>query len=130
MWRWPTDVGKLETMAGDDHQVLLVEDDEGVRETIIDALTDEGYQVLSAVNGREALKVLEKQRPCMIFLDLMMPIVDGWEVFRRLKADANLATIPVCIMTAVPHKAPLGAVSVLPKPIGLRSMLDLLSVHC
>jgi CheY-like chemotaxis protein len=51
-------------------------------------------------------------------------------VFRRLRADATLANIPVCIMTAVPHKAPKGATSVLPKPVGLQSVLDLLSAYC
>ncbi len=111
-------------------RVLLVEDDEGVRETMIAALRDEGYDVIGATDGEQALTLIAEQRPCMIFLDLMMPGVDGWEVFRRLQADTSTASIPVAIMTAVPHKAPKGAVSVLPKPIGLQSVLDLLSTYC
>jgi CheY-like chemotaxis protein len=114
-----------------DHDwVLVVEDDDGVRDTMTAALTDEGYQVAGAPSGQEALDFIARQRPCMIFLDLMMPGIDGWEVFRRLRADVTLADIPVCIMTAVPHKAPSGATSVLPKPVPLQSVLDLLSAYC
>ena len=114
-----------------DHEwILVVEDDDGVRDTMTAALVDEGYHVEGASSGQQALDFLARQRPCMIFLDLMMPGIDGWEVFRRLQADATLADIPVCIMTAVPHKAPRGATSVLPKPVGLQSVLDLLSAYC
>ena len=117
-------------MTSDHELVLLVEDDDGVRDTMIAALADEGYDVVGAVDGQQALDLLATQRPCMIFLDLMMPGIDGWEVFRRLQADASLARIPVCIMTAVPHKAPVGATSILPKPVPLQSVLDLLSAYC
>src|SRR5947208_2298683 len=117
-------------MNDDKEWVLVVEDDEDVRDTMTAALSDEGYQVAAAPSGQEALDFIAQQRPCMIFLDLMMPGIDGWEVFRRLQSDATLADIPVCIMTAVPQKAPRGALSVLPKPVPLQSVLDLLSAYC
>jgi len=60
----------------------------------------EGYEVLVAVNGKEGLALIAKERPDLVLMDLNLPDIDGWEVTRRLKADRATATIPVIALTA------------------------------
>src|SRR5688500_15806012 len=67
-------------------KVLVVEDDPQIREVIAEVLTDEGYAVQTAENGREALQRLHESRPCVMLLDLMMPIMDGWQLLGQLAA--------------------------------------------
>jgi CheY-like chemotaxis protein len=82
--------------------VLIVEDDEQVRDAIAQALQDEGYTVSIAANGREALDALGTGRtePRLILLDLAMPVMDGWEFLRERERQPRLAGIPVCAVTA------------------------------
>src|SRR6266478_285957 len=79
--------------------VLVVEDDEGLREMMAQLLTLEGFQTASVANGQEALAYLHaRSRPEVILLDLMMPVIDGWEFRRHQQADPALAGVPVIVL--------------------------------
>ena len=112
--------------------VLIVEDDEDIRESLQDFLQDHGYQTLGAVNGRDALKRLAASdlRPCAIILDLMMPVMDG-RAFReeQLRSPA-LAEIPVILTSAHSDVAgpwvDAGIAHRLPKPLNLSALLQIL----
>ncbi len=80
-------------------RVLLLEDEQDVAELIRYNLTKEGYDVVIAGNGADALRLARDTRPDVILLDIMVPQLNGWEVCRRLKQDAELGTIPVIMVT-------------------------------
>ena len=80
--------------------VLVVEDDAIIREALREFLTDDGFRVVEATNGREGLEVLERERPAVVVLDLMMPIMSGWELREEQKRRAHIASTPVIVMTA------------------------------
>jgi CheY-like chemotaxis protein len=80
-------------------RVLIVEDDEAIRETLRELLEFEGFEVATAANGREAVSQLQRtERPCLILLDLMMPVMNGWEFLRKRREDLTIATIPVVVV--------------------------------
>jgi CheY-like chemotaxis protein len=88
-------------MSGDCRLLLLVEDDIEVAETLDDFLTDDGFRIVMARNGKEALAHLRGGlRPSAILLDLVMPEMDGWQFRREQMADANLRDIATIIFTA------------------------------
>ena len=112
----------------------MVEDDYDSREMLRILLESEGYPVISAANGREALRHLSAASPCLIILDLMMPIMNGWE-FRAVQTqDPTYAQIPVVVVSAdgnVKDKAAtLGAAGYLQKPVQFDHLLDLVRQHC
>jgi two-component system cell cycle response regulator DivK len=80
-------------------KVLVVEDVDLNRELVVQLL-EESYQVIEAVNGQEGLDVAEQERPDLILMDLSLPVVDGWEAARRLKAHDELKSIPIIALTA------------------------------
>jgi signal transduction histidine kinase/CheY-like chemotaxis protein len=103
-----------------DVSVLVVDDDEAVHETVGAMLGREGYRVLHARGGAEALAMAREFRPDAITLDVMMPQMDGWSVLSALKADPALSEIPVTIVTMLNDRAialSLGAAGFLTKPI-------------
>jgi two-component system, OmpR family, response regulator CpxR len=81
-------------------EVLVVEDDFAIRETLRELLEDEGYDVSWASNGQEALDLLARRAPRVILLDLMMPVMDGWEFRLAQRRDPALARIPVVVISA------------------------------
>jgi two-component system, chemotaxis family, chemotaxis protein CheY len=81
-------------------RVLVVDDDDAIRLTVADALQDEGYQVLMATNGREALDQVEAGPPDAIVLDLMMPVLDGWGFLEACRQRRLCEGIPVLVMSA------------------------------
>ena len=106
--------------------ILLVDDDVAICDAITDLLADHGHEVRAAANGREALAVLRSgARPCMILLDLMMPIMNGWQFAQEKECDPELAQIPMCIITAAGPtlQPPPDALCVLPKPFQLARLL-------
>jgi CheY-like chemotaxis protein len=107
--------------------ILIVEDDDDIREALSQILELEGYTVRGAANGREALDISSREPPSLILLDLMMPIMDGWQFRSEQLKDPNLAKVPVVVISAdagVHEKvASFGAASVLPKPISLDRLL-------
>lgn len=120
--------------------VLIVEDDRDIRENLEDILLDEGYRVMSAAHGREALDVLLARRgdlPGCIVLDLSMPVMDGVTFIKTVQAayPDDLATIPIIVATASSANQldpPELAVSIdyLRKPIDLNDLLDAVARHC
>jgi two-component system chemotaxis response regulator CheY len=116
------------------HSVLVVDDDPGIRDLFAAVLADEGHAVNTAADGHRALELAERERPCLIVLDLMMPVMDGWEVAERLHADRELSKIPVVVVSAffpeTPDAAEFGAVACLPKPLEIDELLDVVEHHC
>lgn len=80
--------------------VLCIDDDAGVVELVELILQREGISVVGASNGEAGLAIMRQSSPQAVLLDIMMPDIDGWEVFKQIKADAALKNIPVIILTA------------------------------
>jgi CheY-like chemotaxis protein len=112
------------------HTVLVVYDDADIRESLRALLEDEGFVVREAGDGAAAVAAMAQEHPCFVVLDLMMPVMDGWEVTGRMHEDPELAVIPVCVVTATPEWAPADAVCVLSKPVDVRRLLALVHQHC
>jgi two-component system chemotaxis response regulator CheY len=111
--------------------VLVVEDDEDIREAIGNILEDEGYEVALAEHGEHALALLsELERPCLLLVDLVMPEMDGWQLMKALSKNDRLATIPVVIMSAVTRPAHIDGQRVIKKPLDLDIMLRIVREHC
>lgn len=81
-------------------KVLIIEDDADCRDLITLILEDE-YAVTTVVNGEEALEAIERDKPDIVLLDIMIPHVDGWEVLRRLRADDRYKDLPILAVTAL-----------------------------
>lgn len=117
------------------HVVLVVEDDPDIRATLCDALEDNGYATAGASNGVEALEYLRSaaEKPCLILLDLMMPVMDGQTFRAEQRADAALADIPVVVISAyrdVDKYADDLATDYLAKPVRLETLLETARKHC
>ena len=113
--------------------VLIVEDDADLREMMAQLLTLEGYQIETVANGREALEYLnDAPRPDVILLDLMMPIMNGWQFRSAQKEDPALAAIPVVVISAaVPdHAPPIDANAYMRKPLDLDRLLTTVRTFC
>ena len=110
--------------------VLVIDDDATARELIADNLKVEGFSVVTAAGGLEGLKLAKELRPIAITLDVMMPDLDGWSVLAALRQDAELAEIPVIMVTILDEQrraTALGAAGYLTKPIDrhtLQRMID------
>jgi CheY-like chemotaxis protein len=103
---------------------LVVDDDVNIRRLMIAALKREGYALIEATNGREALDCMRAAHPDVVLLDLMMPVLSGWDVLKERKEDAELRLIPVIIVSA--NREPEmtaattgGLCAFLPKPFDL-----------
>ena len=83
--------------------VLVVDDEFGIADLIQDILVDEGHRVLSASNGRQALEIMARTRPDLVFLDYMMPRLDGAGVLRAMTQDPSLQGVPVVVMSSMPE---------------------------
>jgi CheY-like chemotaxis protein len=111
--------------------VLVVEDDHDVRVSVRQTLEEEGYQVVSAANGHQAIELLSKHQPGLVLVDLRMPIMDGWQFVELLKGDVALARLPVFVHTAYYElEPPAGIDGVLKKPIDANALIDLAHKHC
>lgn len=86
-------------MAKEKHTVLLVEDDEMLHSMYIQKFTREGYEVLSGYNGAEGVQLAEEYKPDVILLDIIMPKMDGFAALKKLKKNAEIAEIPVILLT-------------------------------
>lgn len=108
------------------HHVLVVDDDQNIRETVCEILDLEGCAVAAASNGREALDQVEAWRPCVILLDMRMPVLDGWGVARELQARG--LTIPIIVMTAAQDARrwaeEIAADAYLAKPFDLPALVE------
>lgn len=80
--------------------ILIVEDNEMNRDMLSRRLQRNGYEVLLAVDGADGVDVARASSPDLILMDMSLPVVDGWEATRRMKADVTLRSIPVIALTA------------------------------
>jgi CheY-like chemotaxis protein len=116
--------------------VLLVDDDEAIREFVFELLTDEGYAVVAVADGQDALTYLRQAAhlPCLILLDLHMPIVNAWDFRAAQLLDPALAHIPVILFSTAPNleqlATELGAVGALPKTTDIDSILTTVLQYC
>ena len=81
-------------------RILVVEDQEDNRRILRDLLTSAGYEIIQAENGEEALAAAARERPDLILMDIQLPVLDGYEATRRIKADPDLKNIPVIVVTS------------------------------
>jgi CheY-like chemotaxis protein len=115
--------------------ILIVEDDDGLRTSLAGALEDEGFVVAGASNGREALEYLKAHEPpCLILLDLWMPVMSGEEFRAAQQLDSRWAAVPVVVLSAVGDAADraraLGASGCLTKPLSLDDVLSVVVRYC
>jgi CheY-like chemotaxis protein len=110
--------------------VLLVEDDQDIREAVSAVLEAEGYTVLTAGNGEEALAILERGQPCVVLLDLMMPVMSGWDFMDVVKKNQRLVEIPVVVVSAYSEKKAEGVRRVLKKPLDVNQLLAAVADYC
>ncbi len=107
--------------------VLLVEDDDALREAFVGALGEGGFRVASVPDGRAAIRWLgEHIRPALILLDLWLPGMDGWELREEIARHAHLRDIPIIVVTAVPNQTAelLDVRAVLEKPVTVPQLLE------
>jgi CheY-like chemotaxis protein len=110
-------------------RILVVDDDDDVREAVADLLRDEGFVVDTAENGRVALEVLKEHTASLIFLDLEMPEIDGDAFLRIARGDARLASIPIVVITASrTHSLPTG-VRIVHKPCSAETLVEIAQAH-
>ena len=122
--------------AGCDKTILVVEDDIDIRDAIAEVLSDGEYRTLCAANGAVALEELRSARPtpCVILLDMMMPVMDGREFRARQIRDDTLRNIPVIVLSAHAEAsvaaAQMNADGYLAKPVDLNQLLDTVEQFC
>ena len=110
--------------------ILIVEDDDDIRETLVAVLSDEGHEIMAAADGAEALDILRQALllPRLILLDLMMPVMNAWDFREELLKTEQLRVIPIVLLSGdarvVDKSVGLGAAAALLKPISLAQLLD------
>jgi two-component system KDP operon response regulator KdpE len=116
-----------EVAANNPFCVLVVDDDPSIRRMIVAALKRDGYVFHEAPNGKEALDLMRSEHPNVVVLDLMMPILSGWDVLQARELEPDLKSIPVIIISA--NRAPevatavdMGICAFLPKPFDIGAL--------
>src|SRR5688572_133846 len=122
----PSAAGNVRTHDAVRHEtVLVVDDDTSILDTVSAILSGEGYDVVSAATGEEALAAVARKQPLLILLDMRMPIMDGWAVARALREQG--ISVPIVVMTAAESAKrwadEVGAEGYLAKPFGLDELL-------
>ena len=116
--------------------IVAIEDDADLRDTLKDLLEMEGFRVVTASNGQEGLRQIEQNgQPCLILLDLMMPVMNGWEFLETLRREkvTPLAQTPVAVVSAAADIADVErdyGCSVLKKPVSVERLFALAHAHC
>lgn len=105
--------------------ILVIDDDPDILEALSEILESEGFGIHQARNGLEALEALEPLRPDLILLDLMMPVMDGWEFQRQLRNSPSLSGVPIIVISASKFsREPLNAAAFIPKPLDAGVLLE------
>ena len=81
-------------------KTILIVDDMAMNRDLLEQLLEDDYRVVSATNGEESIVMARRERPDLILMDLSLPLLDGWDASRLLKADPELAEIPIIALTA------------------------------
>lgn len=111
-------------------KVLVVDDEQGFIELIRDRLEAKGFDVITAINGREALEMAHTEEPDLMILDVMMPEMNGYDVCRKIKIDKKFSDMPIIILTAkfqpndIEFGKEMGADAYLTKPLELETLSD------
>jgi CheY-like chemotaxis protein len=117
-------------------EVLVVEDDPNLREVYADVLAAEGYEVSVAANGKEALAILSDgaARPCVVVLDLRMPVMDGWDLAARMRDSQQWQSLPIIVVAAhylvADEARRIGAAAWLQKPVSLTHLVSAVQSAC
>jgi len=112
--------------------ILVIDDDPAVRDLMSRFLTKLGFHVVAAGDGEEGFRLAKSIRPVIITLDVVMPVLDGWDVLKRLKADPELADTPVIMVTIVDNEVAalkLGASNYLVKPVDRDRLAELVEKY-
>jgi signal transduction histidine kinase/DNA-binding response OmpR family regulator len=125
------DIPGIPQVSGDTtgRTVLIVDDDPTVHDVLRATIAKEGYRLLHAYDGAQALEIAARERPDVMTLDVMMPKLDGWSVLGKLKSDPALASIPVIMLTIVDERTTgysLGAAEYMTKPVDRNRLMQLL----
>jgi CheY-like chemotaxis protein len=104
--------------------ILVVDDDADCREMLSDLLSREGYTVACAENGREALDYISSTTPSLMILDLMVPVMSGWELLDRQKTDPRMESLPVVVVSASGLAQDIHAEAVLRKPVDFKALMN------
>ena len=116
------------------HPIMVIEDDDDIRELMKAMLEAEGYYSITASNGEEGLELLSQSetKPCMILLDMMMPIMDGWTFAEVAKKNVQYRNIPLLAVTAFSDQMSLreNFQGVLKKPVRFDILLDIVRHYC
>jgi two-component system phosphate regulon response regulator PhoB len=109
--------------------ILIIEDDRDIVELIEYNLQEQGYQTISALNGEDGVEIAKKQQPDLVILDIMLPVIDGFEVCKILKTESRTSGIPVIILSAKSQETDkvvgleLGADDYITKPFSPRELI-------
>lgn len=110
--------------------ILIVDDEKDIRETLEEFFADEGFEVRTAADGAEALDLLaDSELPCVVIIDLMMPVLSGNDVIDQMQQSQRLAPVPIIVTTSDPSRAPPG-IPVMKKPMNLQGLLSAVEQHC
>jgi CheY-like chemotaxis protein len=123
---------ETEPLTGEAPTVLVIDDDRIFRELLLRFLEKDGFRVITASDGTDGLRLAREHRPMLITLDIVIPGLDGWGVLKGLKADRDLANIPVIMITIVDNPGlghSLGAVEYFTKPIDWRRLATALAKY-
>jgi DNA-binding response OmpR family regulator len=107
-------------------KILIVEDDENIRELLRLYLEHEGYEIVEAENGAEGLKQYKKENPDMLLLDVMMPVMDGWQVCKEIRKDSKVPIIMITAKSETLDKVTgleMGADDYIAKPLEMREVV-------
>ncbi len=107
--------------------VLIVDDELDIVEAVKTILEEERYKVVTCGNGREALKCLEESRPDLAILDIMMPVMNGYETIKAIRQRKDFAELPILIMSAIPPSVKIkdyAWAGFLKKPFSLQALLE------
>ena len=109
--------------------ILIVDDEFGIAESIRDLLKDEGYPTMVAFNGRQALELMEKEKPRLVLADYMMPLMNGPELIEAMRQAPDFKDIPVVLMSSAPASfwQHLPCAAFLPKPFRLKPLLEVVA---
>ncbi len=112
------------------HRILLIEDEEGIRSVLAEALAEEGYEVGTAAHGEDGLRQTLESRPCGVLVDLMLPVMDGVQYIEACRGRPDLKGLPIVAMSAKHRGDPvvrLGVQGFLAKPFDLHEVLAIVS---
>ena len=119
---------RFDVVTSEDRLVLVVEDDQAIRDVMVDVLEEHGFGVVCASNGAEALRHLDRVRPDVMVLDLLMPVMHGWAFMEAYADKTDGASIPIVVVSvnpALPRSFDrLGVRQVIAKPFNFDDLVE------